>query len=701
MNVASGTYSGVVTIDKALTLKGAQAGIDARGRTASESIIQAQSGNVSQSAISIKASDVTIDGFEIEGAGTAGLQTWGINAAAGTSTSNIHITNTIFRNLYEGLHVQGPATNVSNNMTVDKNAFFDDVGDSYKQDAGIWMASAPSNNLTIADNNFSGHDGGNNGDYAAVNVDGSTNLTITGNSSQKDGSFLVLVNNTNVTVSGNNSTDQSGSTIYLGLGNNGVTIKGNSLDGGYRGVKLATDFGTGLNQNIKVLNNAITNMSNVGVLVTSGSVSDEVFVNGNQIVGDSLGVSNENASTTVDATNNYWGTSSSTEIAGKIYGGVDYTPWSGGLQTETTVDADAPEILIGTDATSSTSTVNVPEDATSTTLNASALLDTTDHSVTLPGAITVNATTSVGNVNVQIPAGIKITGTSGWTGVINVPQVKSNGSVSVVADPNHAATVSSVIEVGYGDVPLTFDQAVRILIAGQAGSYVGYSRGGTFTAITNTCSADTQAAGNALSAGGNCKIDVGSDLVIWTKHFTSFVTYSQVVTSVTTYASGGGGGYVAPLPVTTAPVTTVTQPATAPTVPAGQVLGASAFRFTNDLELGAQGDAVTELQNRLTSEGVYSGPVTGYFGQLTLAGVKSYQAKYNLPTTGFVGPMTRAELNAALTAGPGEGQVLGASTTGMAETASRIQGIIQTLQAQGGQEKIISVLQMVLSFLQQ
>ncbi|MCL4392507.1 peptidoglycan-binding protein, partial [Patescibacteria group bacterium] len=177
-------------------------------------------------------------------------------------------------------------------------------------------------------------------------------------------------------------------------------------------------------------------------------------------------------------------------------------------------------------------------------------------------------------------------------------------------------------------------------------------------------------------------------------------------TSVTTYATGGGGGggggYVAPLPAATAPVTTVTQPATTPAAPAvGQVLGAQAFRFTEDLSEGMQNDNVTELQNRLTSEGVYSGPVTGYFGSLTLAGVKEYQAKHSLPTTGFVGPMTRAELNAALTSAASQGQVLGAQTTGTAETIARIQGIIQQLQAEGGQEKIISVLQMVLAFLGQ
>ncbi len=514
------------------------------------------------------------------------------------------------------------------------------------------------------------------------------------------GAYGILVNHANHPTDGSTGVTITNNTIsdLEGLWAHAIGLEGNTPNAVVTG------------NTVEGLVSHKTPSDAVGVQVEDNANASTVKVNGNSF-GDAVawGVVNAVSTTTVDAANNYWGTVSSTTIASMTSGGVDYAPWSNGLGSETNVEADAPEVIIGSNATSSTSTVNVPEDATSTTLNASALLDTTNDSVTLPGAITVNATTSIGNVNVQIPAGIKITGTSGWTGIINVPQVKANNTVSVTPDVNHGASISSVIEIGSNSTPLTFDQAVRILMVGQGGKYVGYYRNGAFTPITAACSADTQSAGNSLSAGGDCKIDVnnGADLVVWTKHFTSFVTYTQYVTSVTTYATGGGGGgggggYVAPLPAATAPVTTVTQPATTPAAPAvGQVLGAQAFRFTEDLSEGMQSDNVTELQNRLTSEGVYSGPVTGYFGSLTLAGVKEYQAKHSLPTTGFVGPMTRAELNAALTSAASQGQVLGAQTTGTAETIARIQGIIQQLQAEGGQEKIISVLQMVLAFLGQ
>ncbi|PJB48593.1 hypothetical protein CO104_01065, partial [Candidatus Collierbacteria bacterium CG_4_9_14_3_um_filter_43_16] len=89
---------------------------------------------------------------------------------------------------------------------------------------------------------------------------------------------------------------------------------------------------------------------------------------------------------------------------------------------------------------------------------------------------------------------------------------------------------------------LSFDNAVRILLPGQAGKRAGYSRPGTdFTEITSICTADTQEAGDALVADGECKIDVGSDLVIWTKHFTKFASYTQT-TNDNNSSSGGGDG---------------------------------------------------------------------------------------------------------------------------------------------------------------
>lgn len=64
--------------------------------------------------------------------------------------------------------------------------------------------------------------------------------------------------------------------------------------------------------------------------------------------------------------------------------------------------------------------------------------------------------------------------------------------------------------------------------------------------------------------------------------------------------------------------------------------------FDTNLKYGSSGQSVTELQDFLTSQGVYSGPITGHFYSLTLAGVKAYQAKSGItPVSGFWGPITR------------------------------------------------------------
>lgn len=73
-----------------------------------------------------------------------------------------------------------------------------------------------------------------------------------------------------------------------------------------------------------------------------------------------------------------------------------------------------------------------------------------------------------------------------------------------------------------------------------------------------------------------------------------------------------------------------------------------AYKFNNPLTVGSTGADVTALQERLTAEGVYSGPVTGYYGSLTEAAVEKYQGLHNLEQLGNVGPGTRADLNSGL-----------------------------------------------------
>ncbi len=67
--------------------------------------------------------------------------------------------------------------------------------------------------------------------------------------------------------------------------------------------------------------------------------------------------------------------------------------------------------------------------------------------------------------------------------------------------------------------------------------------------------------------------------------------------------------------------------------------------FTNFMQVGSTGDEVVELQRRLTSLGVYSGPVTGFFGSLTQAGLRRFQAQHGISQTGSADSATLQALN--------------------------------------------------------
>lgn len=188
-----------------------------------------------------------------------------------------------------------------------------------------------------------------------------------------------------------------------------------------------------------------------------------------------------------------------------------------------------------------TSTILVPLEVTNASIDLSSI--TASNSTTLPGAISVGVSSTLGSITVAIPAGTKITADAAWDGVLILPTVSLNSSVPAgsAADTGYTATISGVVEIGYGDVALTLDKAARLLIPGMSGKLAGYYRDGSFYKISTTCSLDTQAWADAnLAAGGDCHIVVGSDLVVWTKHFTMFAAYTQ--TQNTTVSTGGSGG---------------------------------------------------------------------------------------------------------------------------------------------------------------
>jgi uncharacterized repeat protein (TIGR02543 family) len=60
---------------------------------------------------------------------------------------------------------------------------------------------------------------------------------------------------------------------------------------------------------------------------------------------------------------------------------------------------------------------------------------------------------------------------------------------------------------------------------------------------------------------------------------------------------------------------------------------------------GQRGAAVAQLQQMLTTDGVFKGTINSYYDTKTRQAVTKFQTKYGISTTGLAGPLTRAKLN--------------------------------------------------------
>jgi len=131
---------------------------------------------------------------------------------------------------------------------------------------------------------------------------------------------------------------------------------------------------------------------------------------------------------------------------------------------------------------------------------------------------------------VIFPAGTGITGPAGWDGLMNLPEIKANPTVTPSKD-DYNITVYHVITIGGGG-EFIFDKPVKLIFKNHAGKNVGFITGGIFKEFKEIEACDNS--NNIPSGKEDCKYSSGSDLIVLTKHFTEFVVYTE--------ASIGGGG---------------------------------------------------------------------------------------------------------------------------------------------------------------
>lgn len=172
---------------------------------------------------------------------------------------------------------------------------------------------------------------------------------------------------------------------------------------------------------------------------------------------------------------------------------------------------------------------NVPEGASDYGVDVSQFIS--NGTGVLP-SIAMMVTDSQISASVVIPEQTRITSSdSGWNGVFSAPVITSINDLVI----RNWQLDYTAIEIGSDTSNLTFDRGVRIFLPNQAGKRVGFKRlGEDFTEIDSVCSVDSQGVGDSLPPNSACVFNDGNNLIIWTKHFTTFVAYTEDETAPTT-----------------------------------------------------------------------------------------------------------------------------------------------------------------------
>ena len=194
-----------------------------------------------------------------------------------------------------------------------------------------------------------------------------------------------------------------------------------------------------------------------------------------------------------------------------------------------------------TNMTNVLTSITIPSSNSAASLNFTRALYTTpstgDKSIVFENRIVINATTTQGDVDVIIPTGLKVNGTSSWDGKLKLASYAPTSDISL---SNQVVDLNK--KFGSDDVNLTFSAPVKMTFTGKSDKNVGVEFvNGTERLISTECVADdlTQVTTQlSSSTTGDCKITSGSDLIVYTKHFTSFFTSS---TSSSSSSSSGGG----------------------------------------------------------------------------------------------------------------------------------------------------------------
>jgi hypothetical protein len=293
VNVAAGTFPESLTITQTVTLRGAQAGVDARtrpGTPATESILT--------NGVYVNANHVVIDGFTVQGADGVGDLGPGIYLPGSFSGHQI-LDNIIQDNVF-GLYLNnnGAAqTVVRHNLIRNNNRSGAASGDGIYSDQGLV-------NVLIDQNTVTGQN------ISAVDLSSLTatqsGITIS-NNALSGGRGLIILRTTASTISNNaiTGTNPTYAAIAIYGGVNGLTITSNTFTGS--------------------AGHALTTVNNLG----AGNPNQNLVLHFNRITGVAGGLSITDYVGPLNAENNWWGCNAGPGHTGCTSAGrlADFDPW--------------------------------------------------------------------------------------------------------------------------------------------------------------------------------------------------------------------------------------------------------------------------------------------------------------------------------------------------------------------------------------
>jgi parallel beta-helix repeat protein len=315
VNVGAGTYNEDVSIGKALTLKGANFGVDARTGVATrvaETVVVGTS-----STFTIGADNVVIDGFTVKGTDPGSPNGASTGVTYSPAKSNTTLQNTIITD-----NVIGVYPSCVSSCTIQRNLFDSNNFDGAAGGAGIYT-DFTTNGLIVTQNEFKGHSRNSSVIFGSATAGTHQNLTFTSNLVQSTlaASAVYVFDVTNGNFSSNRILQSAGTGISLGGGDSNITIQNNDFTGSMRGVRLQKD---------------IPNFGSSGAPVPNNSAVEvhlNAFVNNAQ-----YGVNLVDSYTgTLNASRNWWGNANG-PTNGANTGGtgtavmgspVDFSPWLG------------------------------------------------------------------------------------------------------------------------------------------------------------------------------------------------------------------------------------------------------------------------------------------------------------------------------------------------------------------------------------